>query len=200
MRVLLVFGLDPAYEAGDAKHTAAAHLPSREGLNANRNLRRAAVLGFVDVIEVLDNSSWVSVARSGVAKDDTLQALLADRRQIRADFPDLCVYSVWQPRERGVIADAVSKLNLPYAGADIPNLPEERPFTGSDWAHAALLEAGFVSAAFSFPSPADAPDDMRRHPPAQEKLWRCPPLAGAPGAAGSGQELTVPQVGPGTPC
>ena len=25
-----------------------------------------------------------------------------------------------------------------------------------------------------------------------EKLWRCPPLAGAPGAAGSGQELTVP--------
>ena len=27
-----------------------------------------------------------------------------------------------------------------------------------------------------------------------------PPLAGAPGAAGSGQELTVPQVGPGTPC
>ena len=25
-----------------------------------------------------------------------------------------------------------------------------------------------------------------------EKLWRCPPLAGAPGAAGSGQELTAP--------
>ena len=25
-----------------------------------------------------------------------------------------------------------------------------------------------------------------------QKLWRCPPLAGAPGAAGSGQELTVP--------
>ena len=24
------------------------------------------------------------------------------------------------------------------------------------------------------------------------KLWRCPPLAGAPGATGSGQELTVP--------
>ena len=27
---------------------------------------------------------------------------------------------------------------------------------------------------------------------ATKKLWRCPPLAGAPGAAGSGQELTVP--------
>ena len=25
-----------------------------------------------------------------------------------------------------------------------------------------------------------------------QKLWRCPPLAGAPGAARSGQELTVP--------
>ena len=25
-----------------------------------------------------------------------------------------------------------------------------------------------------------------------EKLWRCPPLAGAPGAAGSGPELTSP--------
>ena len=29
-----------------------------------------------------------------------------------------------------------------------------------------------------------------------EKLWRCPPLAGAPGAAGSGQELTVPRSVP----
>ena len=30
------------------------------------------------------------------------------------------------------------------------------------------------------------------HASARKKLWRCPPLAGAPGAAGSGQELTVP--------
>ena len=38
------------------------------------------------------------------------------------------------------------------------------------------------------------------HTTTLEKLWRCPPLAGAPGAAGSVQELTIPQVGPGTPC
>ena len=31
----------------------------------------------------------------------------------------------------------------------------------------------------------------RLHLDEQKKLWRCPPLAGAPGAAGSGQELTV---------
>jgi len=120
------------------------HSTYLEGLNANRNLRRAADAGYNDIIEVLDNSSWVSVARSGVAKDDTLQTLLAERRQLRADFPDICVYSIWQPRERGVIADAVSKLHLPYNGADIPNLPNERPVTGKDWAHAALIEAGLV--------------------------------------------------------
>ena len=57
---------------------------------------------------------------------------------------DICVYSIGQPRERGVIADAVSKLHLPYNGADIPNLPNERPVTGKDWAHAALIEAGLV--------------------------------------------------------
>ena len=33
--------------------------------------------------------------------------------------------------------------------------------------------------------------------PQTEAVAMPPPLAGAPGAAGSGQELTVPQVGPG---
>ena len=120
------------------------HSTFLEGLNANRNLRRAAEQGYSDVIEILDNSSWVAVARTGRASDPTLQALLADRQRIRAQFPDVCVYSLWQPREKGTIADAVSKLNLVYQGADLPNLPVLRPITGRDWAHAALLEAGFV--------------------------------------------------------
>ena len=119
------------------------HSTYLEGLNANTNLRRAAAAGFTDVIEVLDNSSWVSVARSGKANDDSLQGLLAERRRIRADYPHLCVYSVWQPREKGVIADAVSKLDLPYDGASLPSLPSKRPVTGRDWADAALSEAGF---------------------------------------------------------
>jgi hypothetical protein len=119
------------------------HSTFLEGLNANNNLRRAAEAGFLDVIEVLDNSSWVSVARSGRAHDDSLQPLLAERRRIRADFPLLCVYSVWQPREKGVIADAVSKLTLLYDGAGLPNLPTNQPITGNDWADAALINAGF---------------------------------------------------------
>ena len=38
----------------------------------------------------------------------------------------------------------MSKLDLPYTGADLPNLPDASPVTGRDWAHAALLTAGFV--------------------------------------------------------
>ena len=49
-----------------------------------------------------------------------------------------------------------------------------------------LIEAD--DAAMAGPA-ASVADGLRS---AAEKLWRCPPLAGAPGAAGSGQELTVP--------
>ena len=40
-----------------------------EGLNATRNLRRAIGRGYLDIIEVLDNSAFVSVSRRGRAKD-----------------------------------------------------------------------------------------------------------------------------------
>ena len=115
-----------------------------EGLNANRNLLRAAEYGYTDIIEVLDNSSWVAVARSGRARDPVLQGLLQSRQDMRLSVPDVCVYSVWQPREKGTIADATSKLELQYEGAGLPSLPRSRPITGRDWANAALLEAGFV--------------------------------------------------------
>ena len=122
----------------------AVHSTFIEGLNANRNLLRAAEYGYTDIIEVLDNSSWVAVARSGRARDSPLQGLLQSRQDIRSRFPDVCVYSVWQPREKGTIADATSKLELLYEGAGLPSLSRSRPITGRDWANAALLEAGFV--------------------------------------------------------
>ena len=122
----------------------AVHSTFIEGLNANRNLLRAAEYGYTDIIEVLDNSSWVAVARSGRARDPVLQGLLQSRQDMRLSFPDVCVYSVWQPREKGTIADATSKLELQYEGAGLPSLPRSRPITGRDWANAALLEAGFV--------------------------------------------------------
>ena len=48
-----------------------------------------------------------------------------------------------QTKSCGVIADAVSKLDLPYDGASLPSLPSKHPVTGRDWANAALFEAGF---------------------------------------------------------
>ena len=51
-----------------------------EGMNANRNLRRALEQGSLDVIEVLDNAAWVFVSRSGAARVDVLHPLLTDER------------------------------------------------------------------------------------------------------------------------
>ena len=46
------------------------------------------------------------------------------------------VYTVWQAREQGTLADAVSKLHLPYPTADV---------TGRDWAHRRLQQLGYRS-------------------------------------------------------
>ena len=109
-------------------------------LNANRNLRRAATAGFQDIIEVLDNSAWVYVARSGAASDPLLAELLSDRADTRAQFPSVRIFSVWQCREDGVLADAVSKLELPYVRY---GQRQTQPATGRGWAHERLSHLGF---------------------------------------------------------
>ena len=48
----------------------AQHSTYQEGMNANRNLRRAIGQGHLDIIEVLDNAAWVFVSRSGAARAD----------------------------------------------------------------------------------------------------------------------------------
>lgn len=103
-------------------------------MNANRNLRRALDQGYLDTIEILDNAAWVFVSRSGAARADALLPLLADRRQLLLRYPTACVYIFWQAREEGTLADAVSKLHLPYPTADV---------TGRDWAHRRLQQLGY---------------------------------------------------------
>ena len=49
-------------------------------------------------------------------------------------YPAARVYTVWQAREEGTLADAVSKLLLPYSTADI---------LGRDWAHHRLQRLGY---------------------------------------------------------
>ncbi len=128
-----------SYDAFSATE-AQRHSTYLEGLNANRNLRRAAAAGFQDILEVLDNAAWVYVARSGAASDPLLAELLTARASIRAEFPGVRVFSVWQCREDGVLADAVSKLELQYARYG-PH--QTQPATGRGWAHERLRHLGF---------------------------------------------------------
>ena len=123
---------------------ARGHSTFLEGLNANRNLRRAAEAGYADIIEVLDNSAWVFVARSGASSDPALAELLSERAAIQADHKHISVYTVWQRRTQGQLADAVSKLELPYE-ADSASRHESQPATGRDWAHRRLQESGFTA-------------------------------------------------------
>jgi len=89
----------------------------------------------LDVIEILDNASWVFVSRSGRAADQTLQDLLNDRANIRRDNPHLRVFSVWTAREQGQLQDAVSKLDLPH-----PKPTDS--LSGHDWANDYLWSSG----------------------------------------------------------
>ena len=113
------------------------HSTYLEGLNANQSLRTlvARFPGPLDVIEILDNASWVFVARSGRAADSTLQDLLNDRADIRREHPHLRVFSVWTARELGQLQDAVSKLDLPH-----PTPTDSQ--SGHDWANHYLQSAG----------------------------------------------------------
>ena len=74
-------GSDPhwSFDSFTPEETA-AHSTYQEGMNANRNLRRALEQGSLDVIEVLDNAAWVFVSRSGAARVDVLHPLLTDER------------------------------------------------------------------------------------------------------------------------
>ena len=128
-------GSDPhwSFDSFTPEETA-AHSTYQEGMNANRNLRRALEQGSLDIIEVLDNAAWVFVSRSGAARADELHPLLTDRRQLLLRYPAARVYTVWQAREEGTLADAVSKLLLPYPTADI---------LGRDWAHHRLQRLGY---------------------------------------------------------
>ena len=140
------------------------HSTYQEGLNANRNLQRAISAGFSDVIEVLDNQSWVFCARSGASSKPELQQLLAERRSILAEQEHVCVYTIWQPREHGWLADAISKLRLPYSEP----LPLSQQTTagvsgqpkclrsGEEWAREALTRLGFGPAGL-------LADDTRLH-------------------------------------
>ena len=103
-------------------------------MNANRNLHRAIGQGHLDIIEVLDNAAWVFVSRSGAARADALHPLLEERRLLLGNHPAVRVYTVWQPREAGTLADAISKLDLPYPTPEV---------LGRDWAHDRLQTLGY---------------------------------------------------------
>ena len=133
------------------------HSTFQEGLNANRNLLRAARLGFLAVVEVLDNSAWVFLARSGASSNASLQGLLRDRAEILSSNPRIRVYPVWQSRDRGWLADAISKLPLPYpqpfpsslggtrTGAALPAGSQQSPLSGGEWAKQAMTRLGFAT-------------------------------------------------------
>ena len=74
------------------------HSTFLEGLTANRNLQRAIHADFLSIIEVIDNSAWVFIARSGATPDLQLQHLLHKRLQIIRASHDVRVYSVWLKR------------------------------------------------------------------------------------------------------
>jgi len=122
-----------SYDAFTPYETA-QHSTYQEGMNANRNLRRAIGQGHLDIIEVLDNAAWVFVSRSGAARADALHPLLEERRLLLEIHPTARVYTVWQAREAGTLADAISKLELPYPTPEV---------LGRDWAHSRLQTLGY---------------------------------------------------------
>lgn len=132
------------------------HSTFQEGLNANRNLMRAAALGYQDIVEILDNSAWVFLARSGASSNPSLQTLLQERADFLASEPSIRVFSIWQARERGWLADALSKFRLPYPeafpmspGADdternSPSRLAASTLSGEEWAREAMIRLGFA--------------------------------------------------------
>ena len=107
--------------------------------------------GFQDIVEVIDNSAWVFVARSGVSSKSELQELVAERRELLQSFPQAQTFPVWQAREHGWLADALSKSRLEYT-EPLPTLLREAMSQGPDlaqhprgrvWARHALSLLGF---------------------------------------------------------
>lgn len=132
-----------SYDAFDTDQTAASST-EQEASNANANLQRALDLGFMDVIEVLDNSAWVFIARSGACRSAALSDLTTSRSQLLQQYDDARVYSVWQPREQGTLPDGISKLHLSYA-APPSSLAGPTPpagWTGRSWVDAELRARG----------------------------------------------------------
>ena len=122
----------------------AASSTKQEAANANANLRRALELGYKDIIEVLDNSAWVFIARSGACHSEELTTEASERARLLTAHQDARVYSLWQPRERGTIPDGISKLDLAYTA---PGTSQAGPapatgWTGRSWVDAELKARG----------------------------------------------------------